>query len=202
CFLCEDERDVSNISQAGVGSCLKCPESVSLDLSQGQKVLAHAGAHILYDPSVKRADEPCGICLRPAPLCQFFLTKGRGARGRPKVDRERSTCPVDVSFSYHAAEKSTSGSPCSNVPIACPLCPKSSPAVWRYNLQQHFLRLHANASSVSQYQQLWEISELEHAGLLSVWEGRLTSVVKRTKKSNTAPLRVSDDHRARAAIPL
>jgi len=40
---------------------------------------------------------PCGLCLRPAPLCVFYLTKGKGARGSPKIDQGCSIgCPIPI----------------------------------------------------------------------------------------------------------
>jgi hypothetical protein len=122
--------------------------------SQGQRVLEHIGGHVLvFDPKVDRTAHPCGLCLQPlaAPLCVrvFYLTKGKGARGSPKIDQGCSVgCPMKLNFSYTVAAESSSSYPCSNVPVQCPLCPKILPAVWKtgstfsgltskYNIQMH-----------------------------------------------------------------
>ncbi|KAF8152359.1 hypothetical protein B0H34DRAFT_724881 [Crassisporium funariophilum] len=111
--------------------------TVTLDLSQGQRVLEHIGAHVLHDPSLDRSMPLCGLCLRPSPMCQFFLKKGKGAHASG------------------VASESTASSPCSNVPIHCPLCPKSDPAIWRYFFRIHFQQKHPNAP-LAQYENIWK----------------------------------------------
>lgn len=123
--------------------------AVVLDMSQGQRVLEHVGAHILYDPHIVKSTPLCGLCLRPAPLCQIFLKKGKGASGKS------------------VAAESTSASPCSDVPMHCPLCPKLEPAVWRYFLKIHFQEKHPNAP-FERYAHLWTLSNFEEAEMKKI----------------------------------
>lgn len=181
-----------------------CTPPVVLDLSQGQRILQHVGSHILHDPKVTRVSEPCGLCLTPAPACQFFLKKGKGLRGNLKIDQDRSKgCTIQVNYSYAVASESSSSSPCSNVPIICPLCPKAAPAVWRYNLKFHLSSAH-NRDSESvlhhQYEDIWRLSNFEIREMKTAWSKRAQVSVRRTKKANTAPLVISEAHRSR--IPL
>ena len=93
--------------------------SLSSKPYQGQQVLNHNGAHILCDPSIDRATQPCGICLSPALMCQCFLTTS----GTKKIDTKRSQCVNrTMKFTYSIASKSAAASPCSNVPLNCALC--------------------------------------------------------------------------------
>jgi len=74
-----------------------------------------------------------------------------------------------ITFNMKPMKKITSGSPCTNVPIVCPLCfpdlaephhlPAGSiqskkrkiekrPAVWKHNMGAHFLSAHSNGSGM------------------------------------------------------
>lgn len=54
-----------------------------------------------------------------------------------------SNCPHAEEFTYSTAKKGSKTTPCTNVPIICPLCPPprnprdKSPAIWKYNMLQH-----------------------------------------------------------------
>jgi hypothetical protein len=158
------------------------------------------GAHVIHDPRVDRATEPCGLCLIMAPSCQFFLKKGKGTRGNLKIDQDRSHgCAVKVNFTYSIASESSASSPCSNVPVICPLCPKLAPAVWRYNLSYHFARVHANAP-IPQYEDTWRLSNFKSLQMKEVWSKRQNTSVKRVKKINTLPLVISDAHRSKVPV--
>ncbi|KAJ7307869.1 hypothetical protein DFH08DRAFT_632851, partial [Mycena albidolilacea] len=106
---------------------------------------AAPAAHILHDPTISHDSEPCGLCLRPAPLCQFTLTKGKGRNSKPKIQmsgKNTSQCRNLLSFQYSAAAEMTDASPRTNVPIRCPRCSVDDPAVWRYNMEIHFRKQH------------------------------------------------------------
>ncbi|KAI0258005.1 hypothetical protein BC834DRAFT_915424, partial [Gloeopeniophorella convolvens] len=115
---------------------------------------------------------PCGLCLRSYKVCQIYLRKNKGRHGNPKIDKDRSLCSSTVKFSYATAAKSSSSSPCSNVPLACPVCPSNSPAVWRYNLRAHFLRLHPSIPLQS-YSHLWTLADSETTEMATIWKNRL-----------------------------
>jgi hypothetical protein len=135
--------------------------------------------------------------LRPAPLCQFFLTKGKGSKGKPKINYRLSKgCPMLVKYSYHVASQSSPASPCSNVPVQCPICPSTDAAVWRYSLKPHFNVKHKTLTSSGKYDHLWKLSNFEMTEMKKFWAKRATTTTKRTRKSKIPPLVVSEDHRA------
>ncbi|KAJ7894909.1 hypothetical protein B0H14DRAFT_3426512 [Mycena olivaceomarginata] len=70
CFLCEDETVEHEIAR--IGCCAHCSPPVKLS-SRIPDILNHNAAHILFDPAIKAEDQPCGLCLRPAPQCTFVL---------------------------------------------------------------------------------------------------------------------------------
>ncbi|KAF8059244.1 hypothetical protein FPV67DRAFT_1426519 [Lyophyllum atratum] len=180
CFLCDGDGDTLEIGALDV--CPSRSPEVTLDVSQPQRVLAHIGAHILNDSSVDRTTEPCGFCLCPSALCRFFLTKGKGAHGNIKIDKTRSqSCPNMLNFTYAIASESKPSSPCSNVPISCPLCPKTSPAVWQYNWKHHFASAHP-AASFANYSSTAEHTNFEKFEMKRVWDDRRNIAVKRAKK--------------------
>ena len=202
CFVCETDEDLGDIGAEKTLECPRCSPITTLDLTQGQRVLEHVGAHILYDPGVIHTkDILCGLCLCPSPLCQFFLTKGKGANGTIHVNSETSRgCLISMNYSYRVAAESTASSPCSNVLIQCPICPKSDPAVWKYFMKSHFEGKHKTLHSFPKHKHLWQVSDFELSEMKKIWAKRLKVPVKRTKKLNVAPLLISDAHRAR--IPL
>ncbi|KAF6747101.1 hypothetical protein DFP72DRAFT_822195 [Ephemerocybe angulata] len=181
CFLCEDDRELSSAGTATTVECEFCSPPPVLDLAQSQRVLEHMAAHVLFDPKVKASDEPCGLCLRP-------LT----------VDKKKSECKYSVKFYYHSAASSTSTSPCSNVPVACPLCPTGHPAVWKYNLKEHFRRKHPSQLTKPEYSQLWHLSQFELRELKEIWKKRHAVVTRRMgkKKASKDAIVVSDEHRS------
>jgi len=188
------------VGNANTRDCPLCPTSasVTLDLTQAQRVLEHIGAHILFDSSVSEMSEPCGLCLQPSAVCQYYMKKGKGALGTPKIDYDRSQgCATKCKFSYAVASRSTSSSPCSNVPLSCPVCPKNSPAVWRYNFGYHAKTSHPGLSaSDTNYKSIYELAVSEREEMLKIWERRENVSVKRPRKSNFPPLVISDAHRA------
>ncbi|KAF6745690.1 hypothetical protein DFP72DRAFT_1077229 [Ephemerocybe angulata] len=197
CFLCEDERDLGNIGTASTVECEYCDPAPTLDVAQSQRVLQHMGAHILFDPKISATDEPCGLCLRPSPLCKYYLKKGKGANASLTVDKKRSECKYPVKFYYNSAASSTATAPCSNVPVTCPLCSKGSPAVWKYNLKEHFRHKHPNQLTKPEYADLWSISQFEQREMKEIWKKRNVVPVRRTgKKASAIVLVVSDKHKS------
>ncbi|KAF8173644.1 hypothetical protein BJ912DRAFT_859221, partial [Pholiota molesta] len=194
CFIVSDNL---NLADLGSADCPRCSPAVALDLSQGQRVLEHIGAHILHEPTVLHSSMPlCGLCLHPAPLCQMFLKKGKGSHASLTIDPDMSKgCLMKVKFSYRVASESTNASPCSNVPIQCPRCSTTDPAIWKYFLRVHFLEKHKDAP-LKKYEDLWKLSDFEKAEMKRIWARRSHVVVKRTKKAGNVSVVVSEDHRA------
>ncbi|KAF8161442.1 hypothetical protein B0H34DRAFT_673382 [Crassisporium funariophilum] len=58
CFICESDRDLENIGSITTSDCPQCSPAVTLDLTQGQRVIEHIGSHILFDPSVIQSIGP------------------------------------------------------------------------------------------------------------------------------------------------
>ena len=145
CFVCDEKQTVckpcSN-ANGQAGDCSRCGPRVVLNWKNGQHVLEHMAAHILHDNLLDSSEELCGLCLRPAPMCQLYLRKPRGTSANVSVDYKRSSCINLIHFNYATASTSSEASPCSNVPISCPLCPAESPAVWTYSLHAHFRGKH------------------------------------------------------------
>ena len=195
CFVCEDDENLLDVSKWNTRDCPACGPEISLDLSQGQRLLEHMGAHILHDPNLERSIERCGLCLRPAPLCLLYLKKSKSAAKTLKIDQDRSICVTKINFSYSVASQSTKSSPCSNVPILCPLCSdKKDPAIWTYYAKTHFEKKHSTAD-LSRYAHLWTLSNFETGEMKKIWSKRFNVSVKRPKKSKIPPLIISDAHR-------
>ena len=157
------------------------------------------GAHILFDSKVDTGLEPCGLCLRPT-QCMFYLKKGKGAQNGQQINYKNSQCPNMVRLTYSIAEKSTTASPCSNVPIKCPWCADAAPAVWRYNMKDHIQGKHPYIR-LPDYESLWKITSTERQAMRKKWDDR--KKVKQTRRSKakaTAPLVVSAAHSSRLTL--
>ncbi|KAJ6462657.1 hypothetical protein C8R47DRAFT_992978 [Mycena vitilis] len=200
CFLCEGDTHDLNIEQDTTSCCPKCVPDVPLDFTKGQRVLEHFAAHQLHNTTLDKEHEHCGLCNRPAPMCVFYLMKGRGAGVSLSIDWERSTCQCEVHYQYAVAAKcSIDGkSPCSNVPVICPTCGPKKPAVWRYNLEAHFRNFHKPDDPAT-----WPLDvtilQQEKSALRSLWKNRHLSKPKRQRKSRE-PMAVSEAHCTRTAL--
>jgi hypothetical protein len=197
CFVCEEDESNGLISNEGA-DCLLCGPKVQLNRSNGQRVLEHMGAHILFDNNVGRSQERCGLCLRPSPMCRLIVKKGRGANASPRLDVEGSTCINLFRFNYATAARSSEGSPCSNIPINCPLCPQKSSAVWTYYLHAHFREQHKLASQ-AQFPIHIQLSKSEEHGMRQVWEQRFVTRKPRNHNKKAA-LVLSEAHSSRSAL--
>jgi hypothetical protein len=200
CFVCEHE-DSTSVPSNAQSNCSVCGPRAQLDRSNAQRILEHMGAHVLHDPSLDRTQEMCGLCLRPSPMCRIRLRKGRGSSAGYNVDREKSACTNLIRFNYASAADSSSRSPCTNVPIICPLCPKSSPAVWKYSLHIHFRHRHKITVPASFPIQV-HISESEKDAMKVIWDARLkVQKARRSRKSKMAiPMVISQAHSSRLAL--
>lgn len=86
--------------------------------------------------------EPCGFCGLDGCRTQLTIKKG----GTTSIT---SSCPYHYStMSYKAARNVSKGSPCTNVPIHCPLCPPAVSGdprtIWKYNTIFHLLSEHSS----------------------------------------------------------
>jgi hypothetical protein len=128
----------------------------------------------------------------------FYLRKGKGAGSSRQIDVNKSRCPnLFKPFSYHSAATESTSSPCTNVPLPCPLCPATSGMIWKYNMKTHFAIKHPSAAYDS-YSAPFIVSESERKGLLAKWKKRQTK--KRRTKAGTKgnkKLPISEAHSTR-----
>lgn len=181
-------------------TCPKCQPMVTFDPSLRQRVVQHIGAHILHDPSVDRSTEPCGLCLQPAPYCKIVLKKSKGQTGNLSINMEKSLCPNLVKFSIAVAAECSDSSPCTNRPIFCPYCDnsESSPVVWSYNFRFHLLCKHPSVP-LEDHADILAMTKLEEEGMKRIWQRRLKQRKVR-RKSQRAPLAISEAHRSRLVL--
>ena len=180
--------------------CPKCQPTVRFKPSQGQRIVEHIGAHVLHDPSVDRFSEPCGLCLRPAPLCKIVLRKAKGKTGKFAIDVDASSCPNIVKFSIGVAAECSNSSPCTNHPIVCSYCDDSGSGriVWSYNFRAHLLCEHPRLP-LKEYGDILTPKKLEKDRMKHVW-GRRLKQPKVHRKSQRAPLVISQTHRSRLIL--
>jgi hypothetical protein len=202
CFVCDEKQtSYANANGQAPGDCSRCGPSVVLNWKNGQRVLEHMASHILYDGFLDSSEECCGLCLRPAPMCQLYLRKPRGTSANVSVDYKKSSCVNLIHFNYATASTSSEASPCSNVPISCPLCPDGSPAVWKYSLYAHFRGRHRQKSH-AHFPIKVSLSQSEKDGMRNIWHSRYKLPKPRNLKSKKkAALTISEAHRARLYLP-
>jgi len=197
CFLCEDNDVTPNL--AITNECATCTPSVVLP-KHAPKILEHMGAHILFDANIKQSDEPCRLCLRPSPHCTFYLKKGKGIGTSNQVDFTKSKCANQMHFSYSVASSSSLSSPCSNVPLRCPICPASEPCMWRYNFPYHMHTKHP-AISVMLHEPLWRITSTETYLIKETWLNRhRQKKMHKARNDKLVSLIVSEAHSSRLAL--
>ena len=126
-------------------------------------------SHILFDNSLDKTLQLCGLCFRPFPTCVIYLRKGKGAGSSIQVDLKKSQCPNLQKFSYQHAATGTPRSPCTNVPVKCLLCPSATGAVWKYNIKAHFAKMHPLAD-FTQYSFPFNILNAKIKTMRLVWK--------------------------------
>ncbi len=197
CFLCESDSSERDYYGGSPDQCPVCPHT--FERSQPQRTLEHIGAHILSG-DVDQSMEPCGFCLRPAPMCEFRLQKSKGKDRGYQVDLKKSRgCPNLVRFSYKAASTFSEAGPCTNVPIKCDLCRDDAPTVWRYNMEAHFIKAHPNAPLES-FESLWRLSREETLGMGKILSASRPSAATSKARASDAQLQISEAHSSRLAL--
>lgn len=137
CFICQEENETT----LGLDKT-RCPYcGPKVFLKNGQAAITHNSCHILFDSNFQ-VDTPCGFCLHSNSSCTFFLRKSKNVQ----LDYSKCVCPRLSTFSYKSASQFTETSPCTNVPIHCPICPAHLPVVWKYNLKKHIQITHPEVS--------------------------------------------------------
>jgi len=143
------------------------------------------GAHLVFDNSLDPSLQLFSLCFWPSPLCIFFLWKGKGTSLSQQIDMWRSWCLNLNAFSYLSAAKEATHSPCTNMPVICPLCPSTSSAVWKYNLKAHFEKFHISAVC---------FSESEREGLKKLWNSRFKKWRQSKSSKPKSSLPISEAH--------
>ncbi|KAJ7604100.1 hypothetical protein DFH06DRAFT_1021486, partial [Mycena polygramma] len=199
CFVVEPD-DIEYRGKLAVQDsldCNKCSPAVPLSLKNKQLILQHDGGHILFDPSIRRSDEPCGLCLRPSPLCTFVLTTGQGTDSAHQVDWKRSTCLRRLTFSMAAAMKWSPTSPCTNYLIQCPLqCGK---IIWTYNIEAHCRSARHGLISLNNVALPYTMLTQEVSAMKKLYDNRQNYPRIRVSKGSRPALRTSDAHSSRLA---
>lgn len=157
------------------------------------------GMHILHDSTIKNTSNPCGFCLAPGPLCCVRLKKGKGRKATIQIDEKNSRCQGKnlVKLSISSFEKSSSKSPCTNVPVTCPLCPSNSDAIWKYNLHDHISSVHPTAN-LTEYESLYQISQTEITALKAEYIKERRWTAKRIR--DLGDIVISEAHSMRFAL--
>ncbi|RDX39949.1 hypothetical protein OH76DRAFT_1366957 [Lentinus brumalis] len=200
CFLCESEgASGEGLGRDSLHTCQFCPSLVLSSHDRG-RLLNHIGAHILFDSRIDHLSTPCGFCLSPGESCVMYVKKGRGAREGDRLDFDRSRCPAKYSLSVARTAKVSSRSPCSNVPLRCPLCLKHAAAVWKYNMRYHLTRAHQQ--DPEQHSSLWKLSDPEMTGMKALYEAkpRSSKRKRRTEKASTFAKQISEGHVCKLAL--
>ncbi|KAF8157792.1 hypothetical protein B0H34DRAFT_428377 [Crassisporium funariophilum] len=109
---------------------------------------------------------------------------------------KNSRCINLQKISLKAAASFTYSSKCSNHPLACPLCPQKSAAVWKYNLRSHIINSHPTAD-VDLYKSHFDITEDEKTLMKGVYQTAPRSTKKRREDG---ALPISDGHSTRMAL--
>ena len=86
-----------------------------------------------------------------------------------KIDIMNLCCPNLKKISLGTTSKFMAKSPCTNVPIQCPLCVKGSDAVWKYNLLSH-IRKHHPMANVENYKNLYSITTEESTLMKGIYK--------------------------------
>ncbi|KAJ7462853.1 hypothetical protein FB451DRAFT_1043530, partial [Mycena latifolia] len=181
-------------------TCTKCFPAVPIRAKNYQRVLEHNGAHILFDKSIMALDQPCGLCLRPFPMCTFQFLKSDGTAAARQIDWERSTCLKPLKFQMAAAMRSSAASPCTNYLIACPL--RCGLLVWTYNLAGHLRSSKHNLKSFENIPNFYQMAEDEFDRMKGVWKNRQIYPATRntTKAQPNHRIPISDAHRSIMAL--
>lgn len=177
--------------------CFRCP---TIFIEKGPKLLEHMSGHLLYDNYFTNMlrENPCSLCLSTGGKCGIRLRKTRGRDGAWVIDMDASHCKNLCRISLGHAGKASKSSPCTNIPLNCPLCPNPSDAIWQYSFFAHLRYVHPNADP-NCYKDLYIISDEERAQMKEKYNAKSRLGHKRKAKV-MAPLSIADEHTSRVAL--
>lgn len=140
-------------------------------------------------------NNPCGFCLNVGNLCSIRITKGKGRKGAFSVDPQQSRCPNAAKLSIASTRKSATSNPCTNAPLACPLCREGADPVWKYNFRSHILNVHPTADA-EQFKNKYELDPHEQASMKELFNAK----PRRSKMKTASSIKSSDAHSSRRAL--
>ncbi|KAJ7106158.1 hypothetical protein C8R44DRAFT_638603, partial [Mycena epipterygia] len=179
--------------------CAKCDPPLPLPFKNKQTILQHNGGHILFDPTIKRSDQPCGLCLRPYPMCEFYLARGSGTDSAWQVDWKRSTCLRPLTFRMAAAMRWNATSPCTNYLLMCPL--GCGVVIWTYNIDAHYRSTRHRLKSLDNIDIPYKMDPHEEAAMLKLHNEQHDRQIRNLTTTKThPPLITSDAHSTRLAF--
>jgi hypothetical protein len=116
-----------------------------------------------------------------------------------QLDLAHTNCPKKAKIAYKAAAMSKNTSPCSNVPLNCPICPNGLPAIWKYNLKYHITVTHPE-SSPDDFTELWHVGDAEKVGMKQRWTHIKNPCTSKGKKVSKSAMVVSEGHSSHLAM--
>ena len=85
------------------------------DRNKIPSLIQHISSHVLFNSSLNKTLQLCGLCFHPYPTCIIYFRKGKGAGSSIQVNLKKSRCPNLQKFSYQCAKTGASTSPCTDV---------------------------------------------------------------------------------------
>ena len=131
-------------------------------------------------------------CVMISRLCWIWGTEKSGKNAKPKANFKSLR-----TFRYTSAAQCKANSPCTNVPIICPLCGPKKAAVWRYCLDTHFREQHNLLPD--HFPIKFEMTPLEKKKMAKKWKIRHEKPKKRNMKKKESPLVLSEAHSSHLA---
>ncbi|KAJ7604917.1 hypothetical protein FB45DRAFT_1149799, partial [Roridomyces roridus] len=185
CFAVEyeDKEHRGSFRSSTAVECTKCDPPVSLSMKNKQLILQHNGAQILFDPNIRRSDEPCGLCLR--------VSSQQGEGECSEIDWTRSKCLRVLHFKMGAAQKFSPASPRTNHLIPCPV--GCGATIWTYHIEAHLRGVRHNLTNLDSLNLSYQISSAEHKAMRKVYQDR-RKVPQTRKKKTRPPLQISEGH--------
>lgn len=115
----------------------------------------------------------CGFCLASGSLCSIWLKRRQGWKVGMQIDIQNSCWQHNnqVQLSLTSFAKSINSSPCTNIPIMCSLCPATSDAMWKYNLEMHLKTVHPTANA-SDYCALYKVKKSKFIALKNLFNSK------------------------------
>lgn len=89
----------------------------------------------------------------------------------PSIAKGACKLAGEPKYNHKSALSSVEGSPCTNVPMLCPLCPqKPGVAVYKYDMEKHWRAGHSEATITPAMKESVSISAAERRWLKGRWE--------------------------------